>query len=161
MVRELQIVAQRLVGVIAVDVDEPRLLDAQSAAQSVRRQRPRVALPGEEAFAGKPGRRAMRQQAAMHAFIRPVEHVDAERAFAGLQSQRHGDEEAALEGADLHHIAGDAELGLAADHMAADRGGEARRHARHARIASGKIAVDGGVAAGDIDHPLTTFWKMK
>ena len=126
VVRQFQIVAQRLVGVIAVDMDEARLLDPQSAAQSVRRQRPRVTLPCEEAFAGKPGRRAMGQHAAMHAFIRPIEHVDTERAFAGLQSQRHGDEEAALEGADLHHIAGDAELGLAPDHMAADRGGEAR-----------------------------------
>ena len=56
-------------------------------------------------------------------------------------------------------VAGDAELGLAADHMAADRGGEARRHAGHARIAIGEIAVDGGVAAGDIDHPPTTFGK--
>ncbi len=88
----------------------------------------------------------------MHALIRPVEHVDAERAFAGCKAQRHGDEEAALEGADLHHVAGNAEFGLAPDHMAADRGGEARRHARHAPIAIGEIAVDGGVAAGDIDH---------
>ena len=40
----------------------------------------------EKRSRGKPGGRAMGQQAAVHALVRPVEHVDAERAFAGLQA---------------------------------------------------------------------------
>ncbi len=39
VVRQLQIVAQRLVGVIAVDVNEARLLDRRIGAQPVLRQR--------------------------------------------------------------------------------------------------------------------------
>ncbi len=80
------------------------------------------------------------------AVVRPVERVDAERVLALCQPQRHRDEEAALEGADLGDVALDAKLGLAADHMAANRRGEARRHAAHGVVALGDVAIDGGIA---------------
>jgi hypothetical protein len=51
--------------------------------------------------------------------------VDADRLFARRQAECHGDEEAALEGADFDHIAADAERRLASDQVSANGGGEA------------------------------------
>ena len=81
--------------------------------------------------------------------VRPVEQVDAERLLSRRQRMRERDEEAPLERADLGDWAGDAHLGLHAQQPAADGGGEARRHAGHARVAGLQIAVDGGDAGAD------------
>jgi hypothetical protein len=80
------------------------------------------------------------------AVVRPVERVDAERALALGKAQRHRDEEAALEGADLGDVARNPELGLSADDVAANRRGEGRGHAAHGLVALRDIAIDGGTA---------------
>ena len=60
----------------------------------------------------------------------------------GAEAQRHRDEEAPLERADLRDVALDAEFALAADHVAADRRGERRRHAAHRLVAFRDVAID-------------------
>src|SRR5262249_52326558 len=104
-------------------------------------------------------RGAVREEAALDTRIGPVEAVDADRRFGRRETERHSDEEAAFEGADFDQRTYNAELRLASDEMSANGGGEARRHAAHALIALGKVAVDDGMAACDIDHlervPLT------
>jgi hypothetical protein len=88
----------------------------------------------------------------VHGRARPGEHVDAERMLAGLERERHGGEEAALEGADLEQIAGDAARGLMAHQMPADRGGETRRHSADAHVAVGQESIEPRVAAGDVEQ---------
>ena len=80
------------------------------------------------------------------AVVRPVERVDAERTLALGKPERHRNEEAALEGADLGDVALDAEFGLAADDVPANRRGERRRHAAHGLVALRDVAIDGGMA---------------
>src|SRR5262249_47589398 len=80
------------------------------------------------------------------------EDVDAERVLVRLQQHRHGDEKAAFERADLEKIAGHAERGLPPQHMAANGGGEARRHSADSLIGAGEKRIERGVPAGNLDH---------
>jgi hypothetical protein len=100
----------------------------------------------------------MRMEQVEQPVIRPVERVDAERVLAVRRPKRHRDEEAPFESPDLGDVALDAELALAADHMAADRGGEARRHAAHRVVALGDVTVDDGIA-GTKRHGALFRWR--
>ena len=68
----------------------------------------------------------MRMEQIEQPIVRPVERIDAERTLALGKPERHRNEEAALEGADLGDVAFDAELALAADDVPANRRGERR-----------------------------------
>src|SRR5205823_5151027 len=102
---------------------------AERLADVLRRKIADVALDRGVALARKSEPRAMRMEEVEQAVVRPVERIDAERVFAFGKPQRHRDEETALEGADLGDVSFDAELGLSADDVPADRRGEPRRHA--------------------------------
>ncbi len=99
---------------------------------------------------------AVGEEPALDAGIGPIEAVDADSLLVRRQAERHGDEETAFEGADFDEVAGDAERRLAGDQVPANGGGEARGHAAHALVAVRKEAVDGGMAARDIDHLTVT-----
>src|SRR5213078_765689 len=105
-----------------------------------------VSLDRGIALARETEPRAMRMEKIKQARVRPVERVDAERVFARRQAERHRDEKAAFERADLRDMALDAELALAADDVAADRRGKRRGHAAHGLVPLGDVAVYGGIA---------------
>src|SRR5947209_6268169 len=130
---------------IAVEVPETYRA-AQSLFNFVNRDVADVSLDRGVAPARKAVTRAMRMKEIEQSFVRPVERVDAERMLSRRQSQRHRDEEAALERADLGDVAVDPEFALAADNVPADRRGEARGHAAHRVVALGDIAIDGRIA---------------
>ena len=88
----------------------------------------------------------MRVKEIEQAIVRPVERIDAERTLARGKPERHRNEETALEGADLGDVALDAELGLAADDVPANRRGERRRHAAHRLVILRDVTIDGGIA---------------
>ena len=94
---------------------------------------------------GTPCLRAIGLEAVDDLRVGPVEEVDAERGLALGKRMRHGDEEAPLEGADLHHGPRHPHLSLHAHEPAADGSGEARGHAGHAGVAGLQVAVDGGM----------------
>src|SRR6185295_3569359 len=130
---------------IAVEVPEPygpikRLGDVGGCEIA------HVGLDGGVAVTRETKPRAMRMEQVPQTIVGPVEGVDAERTLAGRKTERHGDEEAPLERADLRDVARDAEFALAADHMPADRRGERRGHAAHGLVALRDIAVDRRIA---------------
>ena len=122
--REVEIGGQLLARVIAVEMPEADR-PTQRLANIVRRKFARIALERDVAVPREPEPRAVRMKQIEQPVVRPVERVDAERALALGKPERHRDEEAALEGADLGDVAFDAELGLAADDVPANRRGEA------------------------------------
>ena len=67
------------------------------------------------------------------------------------KSERHSDKEATFESADLDEIPGNSKLRLAPDEVPADGGGEARGHAAQLLVAFRKVAINGRMAARDID----------
>src|SRR5207302_374954 len=123
-----------------------RLLSAERGGDVAGRKIAHIRLDRRVAFARQPEPGAMRMEQVEQAVVRPVERIDAERVFARRDSKRHRDEEAPFEGPDLRNVTLDAELGLAADDVAANGGGEARGHAAHGVVALGDVAVDSGVA---------------
>src|SRR6185312_1861505 len=147
-----EVVAQAVARMMAVDMHKAQRLLPELAAEFRGANLAAVGLPGDEAVARDAVRRAIGEEAALDAGVRPVETVDAERGFARRQPERHGDKETTLEGADFRQRADNAHFALAADQMAANGGGKARGHAGHAPVAVGEVAVDRRVTAGDIDH---------
>ena len=118
---------------IAINVEEAQfllrrvfttLLSAERVGEILRAEIADIRLDGGVALAREAEPRAMRVEQIEQAVVRPVERVDAERMLARRQAERHRNEKAALERADLRDVARDAKLALAADDMAADRGGK-------------------------------------
>src|SRR5438128_2043588 len=97
---------------IAIEVPEADWA-TQGLTNVTRGQIAHVRLDGGVALARKPVTRAVRMKEIEHALVRPVERVDAERALAGRQSERHRDEEAALERADFGDVTLDVKFALA------------------------------------------------
>src|SRR5450631_2756476 len=130
---------------------------AEPFAQVGRRDFAAVGLPAQIAIGREAVSGAIGEEPAFDAGIGPIEAVDADRLFTRRQAERHGDEEAALEGADFDQRAADAECRLAPEQVSANGGREARGHAAHAFVALRQVAVDGGMAARDLDHGSATF----
>src|SRR5436305_1743580 len=118
------------------------MLAAERAADVLGRKIAHIRLDRRIAPARQAKPRAVRMKQVEQTIIRPVERIDAERVFAVRHPERHRDEEATLEGANLRDVALDAKLGLAPDHMAADRGGERRGHAAHRSVTLSDVAID-------------------
>ena len=80
--RKIQILGQRRLRVLAIDVDETHLLAAELGEQLARRHLVAVGLPGD-ALVGRDGvAHAVRLEAVDHLCVRPLEDVDAECALA-------------------------------------------------------------------------------
>jgi hypothetical protein len=95
---------------------------------------------------------AVGEETAFDAGIGPIETVDADRRFARGEAECQGDKEPTLESADFQKLAADAELfRLKSDQVSANGGCKAGRHAAHLLITLRKVAIDGRIAARNVN----------
>ncbi len=145
-----EIPGEGVAGMLAVDVDEARALAAEFFQEFFGRHGAAVGLPGDAPVGADAVPGAVRLEAVLYLRVGPVEEVDAEGLLTFLQGVRQGDEEAALERADLGDGAFHAHLGLEAQEGGADGGREARGHAGDRVVPLRQVAVDGGHAGSDL-----------
>src|SRR6185295_3245741 len=86
-----------------------RLLSAERLGDVGGPEISHVGLDGGIAITRETKPRAMRMEQVPQTLVGPVEGVDAERTLAGRKTERHRDEEAPFERADLGDVARDAE----------------------------------------------------
>ena len=115
--RELEIARQAVVFVLAVDVEEAHLAAREPGAQRRRRDvRGSAAFQAVKRSGARPAcaRNAPSRRPSTPSFGQSNRSMPT-AVSPGAKPERHRDEEAALEGADLDDVARDAELGLPPD----------------------------------------------
>jgi hypothetical protein len=147
--RQLQVVRQCGPGVLAVDVEEADRAAAEPGCDVLRAHVTAVDLPRDPPLGRNAVAVAVVLEALAHGRSGPVEAIDAEGTLARRQGVRQGDEEAALEGADLGHVARHPHGCLDAHQAAGDGGGDLRGHARDGAVAVREIVVDRADAGPD------------